>query len=138
MYELTVRGPPGFSRAMAGEGFRVVDHEPYKGQLAAILTREGGQQVATLRSDGWFVDEAVGSSPEEVARTLAVSMPGTARIWGRCSGSYHSLNSSSIAEVGSMIAIRSALWVIATFPLLTLFCVRLECSFKNDFARAPH
>ena len=73
MYELTVRGPPEFSRAMAGEGFRVVEHDPYKGQLEAILTREGDQEVVTLRSDGWFVDEAVGGSPEELARTLAVS-----------------------------------------------------------------
>ena len=37
------------------------------------MTREGDQLVATLRSDDWFVDEALGTSTEALARTLAVS-----------------------------------------------------------------
>ena len=45
----------------------------YKNQLEATLSREGADQVATLRSDGWFVDEAVGRSMEALAQTLAVS-----------------------------------------------------------------
>ena len=35
-------------------------------------------------------------------------MPGIASICGRCSRSYQSLNSSSMAKAGSMIANRSA------------------------------
>jgi hypothetical protein len=72
-YELTVRGPPELARALSDLGFRVVDHPPHHLQLEVTLTREGDQLVATLRSDDWFVDEALGSSPEALARTLAVS-----------------------------------------------------------------
>ena len=72
-YELTVRGPPEFARALEDLGFRVVDHPPYHRQLEVTLTREGDQLVATLRSDDWFVDEALGTSPEALARTLAGS-----------------------------------------------------------------
>jgi hypothetical protein len=72
-YELTVRGPPGLARAFSDLGFRVVDHPPYHLQLEVTLTREGDQLVATLRSDGFFVDEALGSSLDALARTLAVS-----------------------------------------------------------------
>jgi hypothetical protein len=73
VYELTVRGPPELARALAAAGFHLVDHPPYHLQLEVTLTREGDQLVATLRSDGWFVDEALGASPEVLARTLAVS-----------------------------------------------------------------
>ncbi|HEY5677974.1 MAG TPA: hypothetical protein VIR81_14370, partial [Myxococcales bacterium] len=48
-------------------------HPPYHRELEVTLTREGEQLVATLRSDGFFVDEALGPSPEVIARTLAVS-----------------------------------------------------------------
>jgi len=73
VYQLTVRGPPEFAQALAAQGFRVVDHDPHKGQLEVFLTREGARLVATLRSDDWFVDEALGPSYEALARTLAVS-----------------------------------------------------------------
>jgi len=77
-YELTVKVPDpsertAFARALAARGFNVVDHEPYKGQLEAVLTHEDHALVATLRSDGWFVDEAVGTDLDALAETLAVS-----------------------------------------------------------------
>jgi hypothetical protein len=58
-------GAPGFadalSQALAVEGFTVVDHEPYHGELELTVntrrSRSGPVAVATLRSDGFFVDE---------------------------------------------------------------------------------
>jgi hypothetical protein len=77
-YELTVRADDpaergAFARALAARGFNVVDHPPRKGHLEVTLTHEGDTLVATLRSDGFFVDEALGSSFDQIARTLAVS-----------------------------------------------------------------
>lgn len=72
-YELTVNGPPAFARALGSLGFHLVDHPPYHGQLEVTLAREGDHLVATLRSDGFFVDEAVGGPEDALARTLAVS-----------------------------------------------------------------
>ena len=77
-YELTVRaGSPEeravFARALAAKGFNVVDHDPRKGHLEVTLTHEADSLVATLRSDGWFVDEAVGKDVDALASTLAVS-----------------------------------------------------------------
>lgn len=72
-YELTVRGPPEFAAAMAERGFHVVDHPPYNLQLEVTLERESDALVATLRSDGWFVDEAVAANIDGAASTLAVS-----------------------------------------------------------------
>jgi len=77
-YELTVRAASadertGFSQALAARGFNVVDHDPRKGHLEVTLTHEGDSLVETLRSDGWFVDEAVGKDLGALANTLAVS-----------------------------------------------------------------
>ena len=77
-YELTVRAASpderaSFSQALAARGFNVVDHDPRKGQLEVTLTHEGDSLVETLRSDGWFVDEAVGKDVLALAHTLAVS-----------------------------------------------------------------
>jgi hypothetical protein len=77
-YELTVRADDAvegdaFARALAARGFNVVDHPPRKGHLEVTLTHEGETLVATLRSDGFFVDEALGSSFDQLAQTLAVS-----------------------------------------------------------------
>src|SRR5882724_8063345 len=47
--------------------------EIYTGQLEAALTHEDHALVATLRSDGWFVDEAVGTDLDALAETLALS-----------------------------------------------------------------
>lgn len=80
-------GAPGFadalSQALAGEGFNVVDHEPYHGDLEVTVstkrTRRGPVAIATLRSDGFFVDEARAPVPEGdaaaawLAKTLAIS-----------------------------------------------------------------
>lgn len=77
-YELTVQAPSpveraAFAKALVAQGFDVVEHPPYRLQLEVTLTHEGLSLVATLRSDGFFVDEAVGDDLETLARTLAVS-----------------------------------------------------------------
>jgi hypothetical protein len=77
-YELTVQAPDeaeraGFAAALAARGFKVVDHPPRKGHLEVTLSHEDQTLVATLRSDGWFVDEALGTSFAALAETLAVS-----------------------------------------------------------------
>jgi hypothetical protein len=69
VYALTVHGPPALAQALAAKGFRVVSHEPYKGDLLLEWSADG---VATLRSDGFFVDEAAGDF-DGIARELAVS-----------------------------------------------------------------
>jgi hypothetical protein len=78
IYELTVRAPTAeerdqFAAALRSRGFAVVDHEPRKGHLEVTLTHEADSLVATLRSDGWFVDEAVGKDVESLSATFAVS-----------------------------------------------------------------
>ena len=78
VYEVTVRAKdPGeraaFARALSARGFNVVDHDPYRGQLEVFLTHEDHTLVATLRSDDWFVDEALGSTVVQLTHTLAVS-----------------------------------------------------------------
>ncbi len=77
-YELTVKAVDpaehaAFGQALAARGFKVVDHEPYRLQLEVTLTHEDETLVATLQSDGWFVDEAVGKNLQAIAETLAVS-----------------------------------------------------------------
>jgi hypothetical protein len=77
-YELTVQAPSpeersAFAQALAAQGFDVVDHPPYRLQLEVTLTHEGPSLLATLRSDGFFVDEALGDDIEALSRTLAVS-----------------------------------------------------------------
>jgi hypothetical protein len=77
---------PGLSQAVAqalvSEGFKVVSHAPYHEALElavnVVHVSEGQVAVATLRSDGFFVDEArapvQGSdTAAALARTLAVS-----------------------------------------------------------------
>jgi hypothetical protein len=72
-----------FAQALASEGFKVVDRGPYHGELEVTLTtertRSGPISVATVRSDGFFVEEA--RVPAErgeaaaiwLAKTLATS-----------------------------------------------------------------
>jgi len=77
-YELTVvaKAPAeraDFARELSSLGFDVVDHPPYRLQLEVTLTREDSTLVATLRSDGFFVDEAVGADLASLAKTLSVS-----------------------------------------------------------------
>jgi hypothetical protein len=78
VYRLTVHAGSAedraaFERALAARGFRIVEHEPYRNDLQVTLTREGDQLVATLRSDDFFVDEALGPDLDSLAATLAVS-----------------------------------------------------------------
>ena len=72
-----------FVRALASEGFTVVAHSPYHEDLEVTLSiaraPEGVVALATLRSDGFFIDEArapldgtVGTLAA-LARTLAIS-----------------------------------------------------------------
>jgi hypothetical protein len=70
------------AKAMASEGFRVVTHAPYHTQLeleVSVQRATGGLvAVATLSSDGFFVDEAragndVYGAAAAVAKTLAGS-----------------------------------------------------------------
>jgi len=71
------------SQALAREGFTVVAHPPYHEELEVTLsvarTAEAAVAVATLRSDGFFVDETRApldgndATAAALARTLAVS-----------------------------------------------------------------
>ena len=78
-YQLSVYGPTpeernAFAQELAARGFHVVDHEPVvRRQLAVTLTHDGPTLVATLRSDDWWVDDALASTPEELAAILARS-----------------------------------------------------------------
>jgi hypothetical protein len=72
-----------FAQALAGEGFKVVDRAPYRGELEVTLTtyrtRAGPVSIATVRTDGFFVEEArVPADRGEgaaiwLAKTLAMS-----------------------------------------------------------------
>jgi hypothetical protein len=77
VYELTVRAGQeerdAFAALFTARGFNVVDHPPRHLQLEVTLTHEGPKLVATLRSDDFFVDEAVGDTMDELVETLAVS-----------------------------------------------------------------
>ena len=76
-----------FVRALAGEGFTIVAHPPYHEDLEVTLdivrAPEGIVAVATLHSDGSFIDEARASlysadaALARLAKTLALSQ-GTA------------------------------------------------------------
>ncbi len=69
-------------KALTDEGFTVVPHAPYRGDLEVTVTLDAGATVATLRTDGFFVDQAEVPWPSaeeqaaaaaKLARTLAVS-----------------------------------------------------------------
>jgi hypothetical protein len=61
------------AQALTARHFRVVPGEPRKGHWDVYLTHEGDRLVATLRSDDFFVDEAVGGDVDALAATLASS-----------------------------------------------------------------
>ncbi|HEX4382048.1 MAG TPA: hypothetical protein VH083_03840 [Myxococcales bacterium] len=70
------------AEAMVAEGFRVVSHAPYHEELEVemevVKAPEGLVAVATVRSDGFFVEEAraagnVGQAAYALARTLSHS-----------------------------------------------------------------
>lgn len=65
--DLTVRGGDDVARALREAGFRVVAHAPYRGELE--LTVEGTR--GTLRSDGLWVADVEGESPQALAAALA-------------------------------------------------------------------
>ena len=67
LLRVTVLGPPELAEAMAREGFQVVHHPAYKEDLE--LKYRGG--VATLRSDGFFVDQIRGDDLDQIAHRFA-------------------------------------------------------------------
>jgi len=78
VYELSVRAGSAqerntFADLFAARGFNVVDHPPRHLQLEVTLAHEGPKLLATLRSDDFFVDEALGDTMDELVETLAVS-----------------------------------------------------------------
>jgi hypothetical protein len=77
-YDTAVHAPTpderaALAQALTAHHFRVVPGESRKGQWDVYLTHEGDHLVATLRSDGFFVDEAVGGDVDALADTLARS-----------------------------------------------------------------
>jgi hypothetical protein len=66
---VTVIGPRELADAMARAGFQVVEHRAWKEDLE--LRYENG--VATLRSEGYFVDEIRGDDVERIAQRFARS-----------------------------------------------------------------
>jgi hypothetical protein len=66
---VTVVGSQPLAEAMAARGFTVVVHPAFRADLELRL--QGG--VATLSSEGYFVDEVRGGDPQEIAARLAGS-----------------------------------------------------------------
>jgi hypothetical protein len=63
---------PVLRGALAQAGFVAVERPPYKGELELTAVGDAGERVASLRSDGYFVDQVRGD-PEAIARALAES-----------------------------------------------------------------
>ncbi|HET7785320.1 MAG TPA: hypothetical protein VFL36_05080 [Myxococcales bacterium] len=77
-YDTAVHAPTpaeraALAQALTAHHFRVVPGKSRKGHWDVALTHEGDRLVATLRSDGFFVDEAVGADVDALADTLARS-----------------------------------------------------------------
>jgi hypothetical protein len=77
-YDTAVHAPTPRERgaladALTAHHFRVVPGESRKGHWDVYLTHEGDHLIATLRSDDFFVDEAVGDDLDALAATLARS-----------------------------------------------------------------
>jgi hypothetical protein len=66
---VTVIGPPALAEALTQQGFAVVSHRPFDGDLELVFANG----VATLRSDGYFIDELHGDDPVKLAAQLARS-----------------------------------------------------------------
>lgn len=64
-----------FAQALANDGFTVVSHPPYHEELEVTVSTQGPVAIATLRSDGFFVDEerATGNDTAALAKALAMS-----------------------------------------------------------------
>ncbi|HEY2029743.1 MAG TPA: hypothetical protein VGH20_11105 [Myxococcales bacterium] len=72
-----------FMQALAQQGFRVVNHPPFHGELEVTLATQPSPQgpvaVAVMTSDGFFVDEARAhldrgdAAAAWLAKTLAIS-----------------------------------------------------------------
>jgi hypothetical protein len=63
-YEITVTDT-ALAAALSAAGFAVVKHPTHTVELEAIVSTAGGQEVVTLRSDGFFIDE-VRAAPGDV------------------------------------------------------------------------
>jgi hypothetical protein len=77
LYPVTIQTAAidGLPEALARAGFRVAPRTLTRQELQLSLRVETDTAVATLRSDGFFVDEvrAPASSPDDLARALARS-----------------------------------------------------------------
>jgi hypothetical protein len=64
-----------FAQALMSDGFHVVSHAPYHEELEVTVSTQGPMAIATLRSDGFFVDEerATGNDTAALAKALARS-----------------------------------------------------------------
>jgi hypothetical protein len=64
-----------FAQALKSDGFNVVAHPPYHEELEVTVSTQGPVAIATLRSDGFFVDEerATGNDTAALAKALAMS-----------------------------------------------------------------
>jgi hypothetical protein len=64
---MTVVGPPELADAFAAQGFVIVPHPPFHGDLLARY--DGG--ILKVTSDGYFVDQLRGDDPQKLAEQLA-------------------------------------------------------------------
>jgi hypothetical protein len=69
LLRITVVGSQELGQALQEEGFEVVQHPPFHGDLLARY--QGG--VTKLSSDGYFVDELRGDDPRQLAGRIAKS-----------------------------------------------------------------
>ncbi|HEX4384955.1 MAG TPA: hypothetical protein VH083_18480 [Myxococcales bacterium] len=69
LLRITVVGSPQLGEALQQQGFEVVPHPPFRGDLLARY--EDG--VTKVSSDGYFVDELRGGDPQKLAERIAKS-----------------------------------------------------------------
>jgi hypothetical protein len=66
---MTVIGSDALAEALAQQGFTVVDHPAWRGDLELRFV----SGVATIRSDWYFVDQVRGDDPRRLAERIARS-----------------------------------------------------------------
>jgi hypothetical protein len=71
-YDITVTDST-LAAALSAAGFRVVKRPTHTVELEAIVSMAGGQEVVTLRSDGFFIDEVRAPAGDVDALVRAVA-----------------------------------------------------------------